>query len=140
MKEFIYEIIATAGAIDAAGTRVLKPFGLTPTSYNILNLLNGTALSQRQLSDELIVVASSVTFQVRQLQKRHLLKRRRADQRTWMVSLTPSGEELWRDATAAMDKMIARFQLEPGALATALTALRDFKSQIPPALDDTPAL
>ena len=124
MKAFVYEIIATAGAIDVAGTRILKPFGLTPTTYNILNLLEDTALSQRELSDKLIVVASSVTFQVRQLQKRRLLTRRRADRRTWLVSLTPNGEQLLKSATAEMDKMIAHFQIDPAALTTALATLR----------------
>lgn len=130
MKEFIYEIIATAGAIDAAGTRLLKPFGLTPMSYNILNLLDGAELSQRQLSDELIVVASSVTFQVRQLQQRGLLKRRRADRRTWLVSLTPAGVDLHRTATVEMNKMIAQFRLKPAEHATSLATLRDVKRQI----------
>ena len=130
MKDFIYQIIETAGAIDAAGTRLLKPFGLTPMSYNILNLLSDAELNQRQLSDELIVVASSVTFQVRQLQQRGWLKRRRADRRTWLVSLTPAGEEVHRAATKEMDALVARLKLSPKACETALGTLREVKGQL----------
>ena len=47
MKTLIYEIIAAAGTIEAAGTRILKPFGLTPMTFNILNVLKDAPLSQR---------------------------------------------------------------------------------------------
>lgn len=130
MKQLLYEIIAAAGAIEAAGSRVLKPFGLTPMSFNILNLLDGCPLSQRELSDRLIVVASSVTFQFRQLRRRGLLQRRRADRRTWLVSLTPEGRALLRSASSDMDRMIGRLRLEPEAVSSALATLRSLKGQI----------
>ncbi|MEO6875518.1 MAG: MarR family transcriptional regulator [Opitutaceae bacterium] len=138
MKNLVYEIIATAGAIEAAGIRILKPFSLTPMSYNILNLLDGPPLSQRQLGDKLIVVASSVTFQVRQLQQRGLLKRRRQDRRTWLVSLTPEGEARLRSATFAMDELLARFRVDPQALIVTHDTLGNLKQQIANA--DRPAL
>jgi hypothetical protein len=50
MKAFIYEIIATAAAIDVVGSRTLKPFGLTPMTFNILNVLKDGPLSQRAIS------------------------------------------------------------------------------------------
>ena len=68
MKTLIFEIIAAAGTIDSTGKRVLKPFGLTPMTFNILTLLHEGPLSQRAISDQIIVAASSITFQVRQLQ------------------------------------------------------------------------
>src|SRR5208337_230045 len=93
MKTLIYEIIAAAGTIEAAGNRVLKPFGLTPMTFNILNVLKDGPLSQREISDRIIVAASSITFQVRQLQRKGLIQRRRADARTWRVSLTALGAQ-----------------------------------------------
>ena len=77
MKALIYEIIAAAGTIDAAGGKILKPFGLTPMTFNILNVLRDGPLSQREIGDRVIVAASSITFQVRQLQKKGLIQRRR---------------------------------------------------------------
>ena len=49
MKDLLYAIIATAGQLDAAGARVLRPLGLTPMSFNILNVLDDGPLSQREL-------------------------------------------------------------------------------------------
>ena len=66
MKSLIYEIIAAAGTIDSGGQVILKPFGLTPMTFNILNVLKEGPLSQREISDQVIVAASSITFQVRQ--------------------------------------------------------------------------
>ena len=60
MKTLIYEIIAVAGTIEAAGNRILKPFGLTPMTFNILNVLTDDPLSQREISD-LVIVAASVS-------------------------------------------------------------------------------
>src|ERR1039458_6385929 len=103
MKTLIYEIIAAAGTIDAAGIQVFKPLGLTPMTFNILTVLTDRPLSQREISDRMIVAASSITFQVKQLQKKGLIQRRRSDARTWRVFLTPLGAEKQRLAEQRMD-------------------------------------
>ena len=46
MKTLIYEIIAAAGTIESAGNRILRPFGLTPMTFNILNVLTDGPLSR----------------------------------------------------------------------------------------------
>jgi len=69
MKTLIYEIVAVAGMIGAAGNRILKPLGLTPMTFNILNVLTDGPLSQREISERVIVAASSIALPVRQLQK-----------------------------------------------------------------------
>ena len=130
MKTLIYEIIAAAGTIEAAGNRILKPFGLTPMTFNILNLLEGGALSQREISDRVIVAASCITFQVRQLQKKGLVKRRRADARTWHVSLTPEGEDVRRRAEERMDEVIGRIQIWQDIVANAESALTSLRTQL----------
>jgi DNA-binding MarR family transcriptional regulator len=130
MKTLIYEIIAAAGSIEAAGIRILKPFGLTPMTFNILNLLEDGALSQREISDRVIVAASSITFQVRQLQKKGLVKRRRADARTWHVSLTPEGEDVRRRAEERMDAVIGRIQIWQDIVANAESALKSLRTQL----------
>ena len=119
MKTLVYEIIATAGIIEAAGNRILKPFGLTPMTFNILSVLKDGPLSQREISDRIIVAASSITFQVRQLQKKRLIQRRRSDARTWRVSLTPIGAETRLLAEQRMDQIIDQIRIEPGLIANA---------------------
>jgi DNA-binding MarR family transcriptional regulator len=130
MKTLIYEIIAAAGAIDAAGNRILKPFGLTPMTFNILNVLTDGALSQREISDQVIVAASSITFQVRQLQRKGLIQRRRSDARTWRVSLTPLGAETRRKAEHKMDLIINQIRVEPDRVATAESALNAVRNHL----------
>jgi DNA-binding MarR family transcriptional regulator len=131
MKELIYENIATAGTIEEAGSRILKPFGLTPMTFNILNVLKDGPLSQRQISEKVIVVASSVTFQVRHLQRRGLIKRRRADARTWNVSLTPLGAQTRASAEKQMDAVIGRIDLDPALVAGTKATLRTIQAHLP---------
>jgi DNA-binding MarR family transcriptional regulator len=131
MKSLIYEIIAAAGTIDAAGNVILKPFGLTPMTFNILNVLKDGPLSQREISDRIIVAASSITFQVRQLQKKGFIQRRRSDARTWRVSLTPLGAERRSLAEQRMDKIIEQVRIEPDLVAIAESALKAVRNRFP---------
>jgi DNA-binding MarR family transcriptional regulator len=130
MKALIYEIIASAATIDAVGSRTLKPFGLTPMTFNILNVLKDGPLSQRAISDQVIVAASSITFQVRQLQRKGLVQRRRSNARTWCVSLTELGAEKRRLAENEMDLRIKQIVLEPDLIANAKKALQALRSQL----------
>jgi DNA-binding MarR family transcriptional regulator len=131
MKTLIYEIIAAAGTIESAGNRILKPFGLTPMTFNILNVLKDGPLSQREISDRIIVAASSITFQVRQLQKKGLIQRKRSDARTWRVSLSPLGAEKRLIAEREMDRIIGQIQMDPGLLANAESALKAVRKHLP---------
>jgi DNA-binding MarR family transcriptional regulator len=131
MKSLIYEIIAAAGTIETAGARILKPHGLTPMTFNILNVLNPGPLSQREISERIIVAASSITFQVRQLQRKGLIQRRRADARTWRVSLTPLGARTRQQAEAAMDAVIRQIRIDPALVAGAESALRAIRQHLP---------
>jgi DNA-binding MarR family transcriptional regulator len=131
MKTLIYEIIAAAGTIEAAGNRLLKPFGLTPMTFNILNVLSDGPLSQREIGEQVIVGASSITFQVRQLQKKGLIQRRRSDARTWRVSLTPLGAEKRLLAERRMDQVMGQIQIEPALIASAESALKAVRKHLP---------
>jgi DNA-binding MarR family transcriptional regulator len=130
MKPLIYEIIAVAATIEIAGNRILQPFGLTPMTFNILDVLTDGPLSQREISDQVIVAASSITFQVRQLQKKGLVQRRRSDARTWRVSLTPLGTEKRRLAEQQMDRIIEQIQIAPSLVAGAKSTLQALQSQL----------
>jgi DNA-binding MarR family transcriptional regulator len=131
MKALIYEIIAAAGTIEAAGNRILKPIGLTPMTFNILNVLKDGPLSQREISDRIIVAASSITFQVRHLQKKGLIQRRRSDARTWRVSLSPLGAEKRLLAERRMDHVIGQIQIDGGLIANAESALKAVRKHLP---------
>jgi DNA-binding MarR family transcriptional regulator len=131
MKTLIFEIIAAAATIEAAGIRILRPFGLTPMTFNILNVLKDGPRSQREISDRIIVAASSITFQVRQLQKKGLIQRRRSDARTWGVSLTALGTETRKLAEQRMDHIIGQIQIDPDLIADAESALKAVRNHLP---------
>ena len=131
MKSLIYEIIAAAATIEASGSKILRPFGLTPMTFNILNVLSDGPLSQREIGDRVIVAASSVTFQVRQLLKKGLVQRRRSDARTWRVSLTPLGAQTRQRAQERMDETIAKIQIDPKLVAHAESALKAVRTHLP---------
>jgi DNA-binding MarR family transcriptional regulator len=130
MKSLIFEIIAVAGTIESAGNRTLKPFGLTPMTFNILNVLTDGPLSQREISERVIVAASSITFQVRQLKKKGLIQRRRSDARTWRVSLTPLGAEKRRLAAGAMDRIIEQIPIDRRQATDAESTLKAVRSHL----------
>jgi len=131
MKTLIYEIIAAAATIEAAGNRILRPFGLTPMTFNILNVLSDGPLSQREIGDRIIVAASSITFQVRQLQRKGLIQRRRSDARTWRVSLTPLGARTRHLAEARMDEIIGQIPIDRSLIADAMSALTAVRRRLP---------
>jgi len=130
MKALIYDIIATAGLIDSSGAKVLRPLGLTPMTFNILSVLTDGPLSQREIGDRVIVAASSITFQMHQLQRRGLIKRRRADARTWRVSLTDEGEALHGRAAMLMDALIVRLPVSAAQAAQASAVLLTIRQNL----------
>ena len=99
-------------------------------TFNILNVLTDGPLSQREISDRVIVAASSITFQVRQLQKKGLIQRRRSDARTWRVSLTPVGAETQHLAERQMDQIIEQIRVDPDQVADAESALKAVRNRL----------
>jgi DNA-binding MarR family transcriptional regulator len=77
-----------------------------------------------------IVAASSITFQVRQLQKKGLIQRRRSDARTWRVSLTPLGETKRKSAAQKMDAIIGEIRMSSEAITAAKAALNEVHGRL----------
>jgi DNA-binding MarR family transcriptional regulator len=99
-------------------------------TFNILNVLTDGPLSQREISDQVIVAASSITFQVRQLQKKGFIQRRRADARTWRVSLTPLGAETRLLAEKQMDHAIEQIRIERDQVTAAEATLKAVRNHL----------
>jgi len=71
---------------------------LSPSQFNVLNLLNGEpdGLSQVEISRQLIMHRSNATGLIDRLEKRGLLQRRSTpgDRRAYRVVLTPAARQL----------------------------------------------
>jgi MarR family 2-MHQ and catechol resistance regulon transcriptional repressor len=94
----LLELLRTADTIWGASRLFFARWDLSPSQFNILNLLrlNPEGLSQTDLGRELIMHRSNVTGLVDRLEKRGLVRRAEleADRRAWRVLLTPAGDRL----------------------------------------------
>lgn len=124
--ELVREVMATADAFARESQRLFRPLGLTAVQFNVLNVLAGQSrgLSQRELSDTLVVDRSNVTGLIDRLTKLGWVRRAADpdDRRIHRVELTPAGRRIWErvqpkfvevvaQVTAAVDDRTARSTL-----------------------------
>lgn len=124
----LLQLLRTADSILDASRVFFAPWDLSPSQFNVLNLLYGLpeGLSQTDVGRQLIVHRSNVTGLVDRLEKRGLVKRRAlaGDRRVYQVVLTAEGsrvmeevlplyhrnaEEVWGDCTA---KLLSEIQAQ----------------------------
>jgi DNA-binding MarR family transcriptional regulator len=95
------ELLRTADTIWNASRVFFERWDLSPSQFNVLNLLhfNPDGLSQTDLSRQLIMHRSNLTGLVDRLEKRGLVTRREvaADRRAYSVVLTAAGTRLLGD-------------------------------------------
>ncbi len=113
-RELIAAVVATADTLLHEGRRLLQPLGLTVAQYNVLTVLalapDGAGLSQRELSDELVVDRSNVTGLLDRMAKAGWVRRADDDddRRIYRVRLTPEGRRLWEKADPLYNAGVTR--------------------------------
>ena len=94
----LLQLLHTAETLWNASRVFFARWDLSPSQFNVLNLLHGqpTGLSQVELSRSLIMHRSNVTGLVDRLETRGLVQRREdpVDRRVYRVVLTSAGTEL----------------------------------------------
>jgi DNA-binding MarR family transcriptional regulator len=120
----LMELLRTADTVWNASRIFFERWDLSPSQFNVLNLLRLTpgGLSQTDLSRQLITHRSNVTGLVDRLEKRGLVVRRdvAADRRAYRVVLTAAGARLLREilpryyqgAAQVWDRLSARHAAE----------------------------
>jgi MarR family 2-MHQ and catechol resistance regulon transcriptional repressor len=97
----LLQLLRTAESLWNASRVFFERWELSPSQFNILNLLlhKTDGLSQVELSRELIMHRSNVTGLIDRLQKRGLVDRRDSEQdrRAYRVVLTAAGRRLIED-------------------------------------------
>jgi DNA-binding MarR family transcriptional regulator len=92
-------VLAAADALLRSSQKLFRPHGLTAAQFNVMNLLSDTesGLSQRELSDVLVVDKSNVTGLIDRMEKAGWVRRSEDahDRRVYRVTLTPPGRKLW---------------------------------------------
>jgi DNA-binding MarR family transcriptional regulator len=93
--EALIQLLQTADVVWNVSRGFFARWDLSPSQFNVLNLLRGNpcGLSQSELSRRLVMHRSNVTGLVDRLEKRGLVQRREAasDRRAYQVVLTRSG-------------------------------------------------
>ena len=109
--ELVVNTVSASNALLRASRKVFRPFGLSEAQFNVLQVLqdNDDQLSQRELSDILIVDRSNITGLIDRMEKAEWVKRQSVpgDRRSYRVALTPEGRRLWRQAYTAYVQAIA---------------------------------
>ena len=110
-SDLIAAVMATADAFLRESQRLFRPHGLTGAQYNVLNVLasRDAGISQRELSDVLVVDRSNVTGLLDRMEKVGWVKREDdpADRRVYRISLTPTGRRLWAKVRPKYDAGVA---------------------------------
>jgi DNA-binding MarR family transcriptional regulator len=115
-REHAYElttaVMATANVFLRESQRLFRPHGLTAAQYNVLNVLapRTDGMSQRELSDLLVVDRSNVTGLLDRMEKAGWVQRADdpADRRVYRVTLTAVGRRLWSEVEPRYHDVLAQ--------------------------------
>lgn len=96
----IIAVMATANTFLRESHQLFRPHGLTEAQFNVLNILSEApeGMSQRELSDLLVVDRSNTTGLLDRMEKNGWVRRKDhpEDRRVYLVTLTADGRKLWQ--------------------------------------------
>jgi DNA-binding MarR family transcriptional regulator len=101
-QEATLSIQRTAAELEHAFAEALKPFGITPTQYNVLRILRGAGkngLCRSEVADRMVTKVPDVTRLLDRMEVAGLIERRREgeDRRYVSTFITDYGLELLAD-------------------------------------------
>ena len=103
-------------AFEAYSSAHIRSLGLTPSQFDIVATLGNTpGMSFRELGEKTLITKGTLTGVVDRLEAQKLVRRSAApeDGRSMIVSLTPTGERLFR---RAFDAHLVHLRLALGGL------------------------
>ena len=109
-QEAFLSIERTSAVLGHAFAEFVKPFGITPTQFNVLRILRGAGdagLCRHEIRDRLVAQVPDVTRLIDRLVEMQLVTRERdgADRRLVTTRITPAGLRL----LAELDQPIREF-------------------------------
>ena len=131
--ELVSAVMATADAFLHESRRLFRPHGLSGAQYNLLNVvaLSTAGLSQRELSDHLVVDRSNITGLLDRMEKAGWVRRtdHPVDRRVYRVVLTPAGRTLWEKVTPQYRAVVRQVTagLPPRRMRDTLATLRQLE-------------
>src|SRR5688572_10052338 len=98
--DLIIQVLSVANVMVKESHRLFRPHGLSDAQFNVLNVLGPApdGLSQRALSEVLVVDRSNITGLLDRMEESGWVKRadHPTDRRVYLVTLTPAGRKLWQ--------------------------------------------
>jgi DNA-binding MarR family transcriptional regulator len=112
-EELFLNVQRTADALMQELIDVLRPFGISPTQYNVLRILRAAGergITCKEIASRMITRDPDITRLLDRLERRKLLTRSRAkqDRRFVAIHISPEGLSLLRE----VDEPIGRKQVE----------------------------
>jgi DNA-binding MarR family transcriptional regulator len=106
-EEAYLNVARTAALLDHQMSQALKPYGITPTQYNVLRILRGAepeGLCRNEVGERLVRAVPDVTRLLDRMEKMKLIARQRSDtdRRSVRTRISRKGLEL----AAALDEKV----------------------------------
>ena len=126
----VIQVLATANVMVRESHRLFRPHGLSEAQFNVLNIVadRPAGISQRELSDLLVVDRSNITGLLDRMEKLGWVRRtdHPSDRRVYLVALTGEGRKLWQkvlpEYTRAVNEVTSA--LPPAELRRALDVMQ----------------
>jgi DNA-binding MarR family transcriptional regulator len=135
--QFVIQILRTAGLLLRESRGLFKPYGLTDAQFNVINVLATQAdgVSQRELSDILVVDRSNITGLIDRMGQAGLVRREAVpgDRRVYSIRITAKGRRLWEKVNPIYEAAViaAVKPLSVAKVKGAIEALRVFERSAP---------
>ena len=136
-EEVHVSIARTAALLERAVAQVLKPYGITPTQYNVLRILRGAGaegLCRNEIGSRLINPVPDVTRLLDRMEDLALIARQRDedDRRQVRTLLTAKGLGLVNDLDGVLrDGHVARLAHVPAdRLTTLVSTLAEVRARL----------
>ena len=98
--DLVIQVMSVANVMVKESHRLFRPHGLSEAQFNVLNVLGPApaGLSQRTLSDVLVVDRSNITGLLDRMEQAGWVRRadHPSDRRVYLVTLTAEGRKLWQ--------------------------------------------
>jgi MarR family transcriptional regulator, organic hydroperoxide resistance regulator len=109
----------TADALARRAARLLKPFGLSPTQYNVLRILRGAGekgLACREIGERMITNDPDLTRLLDRMEARGMISRARSamDRRVIHTRITASGLQALKKLDGAVGEQTRRLMQSLG--------------------------
>lgn len=97
-QEALLNLLRTSDQLQIRFARLFRPYGLTPSQYNVLRILRGEGepLPILEIAERTITVVPGITGLIDRLEEAGLVERRRcpSDRRVIHVAIMPAGRKL----------------------------------------------